>query len=134
MDCAVAARRLSPLDKPDVSFKEVARVKLLGCHWMLTMKTWMYDLPRDDAQVDPWIRDRLEPPPMTYYRLPYDQRQIAKAAGAKFDFELKVWCDQPPPLELVRYTVVPKAAAAAPQTSGQLAQGATAAAGTPAPA
>ena len=68
-------------------------------------------MPDDDALVEPWIAARLEPPEMAYFRVPFDQRDVAKSAGAQFDRERKLWClptrGQPHPPQLAAYAVVP---------------------------
>ncbi len=77
----------------------------------------MYDLPDDEAIVDPWIKERLTPAVMTYYQVPFAQRAAAKAAGARFDGDRKLWClhsrDLPHPPTLVPYAVAPPAGAEA---------------------
>ena len=100
----------------------------------------MYDVPDDDALVEPWIAARLEPPEMAYFRVPFDQRDVAKSAGAQFDRERKLWClptrGQPHPPQLAAYAVVPpqviaESAAAAPAAAAvPLAAAAAPAAGT----
>ena len=75
-----------------VSFNEIQHAKLLGCRWVPQSKWWVYDVPDDDALVEPWIAARLEPPEMAYFRVPFDQRDVAKSAGAQFDRERKLWC------------------------------------------
>ena len=102
-----------------ISFKEVAPAKSMGCRWLPAAKQWAYDLPDDDTLIDPWIRDRLAPPVMDFFRVPYELRDVAKAAGARFDFGLKLWClparERPHSSQLQPYAVVPKAGAAATQ-------------------
>ena len=123
-----------------VSFNEIQHAKLLGCRWVPQSKWWVYDVPDDDALVEPWIAARLEPPEMAYFRVPFDQRDVAKSAGAQFDRERKLWClptrGQPHPPQLAAYAVVlpqviAESAAAAPAAAAvPLAAAAAPAAGT----
>ena len=109
-----------------IGFGEIAHAKQLGCRWMPAPdKRWVYDLP--DDEVEPWILDRLTPPEMTYVRVPYNERQAAKDAGACFDGKTKLWRlparDMVSHPELARYVVeaphvaTPDAAGAAPQSN-----------------
>jgi hypothetical protein len=77
-----------------VDFDERAAAKVKQCRWDAGAKMWVYDVPTDDdsaAALDAWIRARLEPPPRTWLRVPFELRNEVKSMGAQWHGESKRW-------------------------------------------
>ena len=76
-----------------VDFDERAVAKDKQCRWDAVTKMWIYDVPTEDATaaLDVWIRARLEPPPMTWLRVPFQLRSQVNSLGAQWDGDSKRW-------------------------------------------
>jgi hypothetical protein len=100
-----------------VEFAEVAQAKQAGCRFSPERRRWFYHASVGADELPTWIRDRLKPPAKQLFKLPFDKRHEAKAAGACWDRDRSAWTlplGVKPPESLLQYAVVANAEGANP--------------------
>ena len=75
---------------PDCSKTDLHEAKLRGCLWDRATHAWYMEVT-DDETLKAWHKDRLTPPPSTVLRVAYEEREVAKRHGARWDAELRSW-------------------------------------------
>jgi hypothetical protein len=68
----------------------VKAAKSHDCLFDSVTKSWYVDIT-DESTLTPWHKARLTPPPTHELRVAYEERQVAKEHGARWDPELKSW-------------------------------------------
>jgi hypothetical protein len=79
---------------------ERAQAKANRCSWALEARSWYVQITGEDT-LNEWHRARLAPAPKYALRVSYEERDTAKAAGARWNPEAKTWvfsCHGAPPL------------------------------------
>jgi hypothetical protein len=100
-----------------VDFAEVAKAKQAGCRFSPERRRWFYDASVPAAQLPRWIRERLMPPAKQLFKVPFDKKHEAKAAGACWDRDRSAWAlplGAKPPASLLKYAVAAEAEGANP--------------------
>ncbi len=80
-------------------------------------RRWFYDATVDADQLPTWIRQRLTPPAKQLFKLPFDKKHEAKAAGACWDRDRSAWTlplGVKPPDSMLQYAVAAEAHGANP--------------------
>ena len=95
--------KMNKSDKPDkprnyinVPYKEKNEAKALGARWDKQHQSWYIPRKLDPAPFAKWSQnDTPQTLPQTqeriYLAVPYNEREVAKAAGARWDKQAKSW-------------------------------------------
>ncbi len=76
----------------NVEFKERAHAHRAGARWDDTKKRWFIDISTPiSGEYAEWIQNRREDCSKHYIDVPFAQKDKAKASGAKWDADLKLW-------------------------------------------
>ena len=95
--------------------RERAAAKERRCLFCPQTKTWFVEITADTSLTG-WYRARLQPPTEYAIRVGYAEREKAKAAGCRWNPDLKQWvfaCHGPPPGFVQRRRLDQPAASAA---------------------
>jgi Domain of unknown function (DUF5710) len=69
---------------------ELREAKMRGCLWDGVQRSWYLEVTGEDA-LQAWHRARLMPPPTQVLRVTYEEREVAKKHGARWDATLRRW-------------------------------------------
>ena len=95
--------KMNKADKPDkprnyinVPYKEKDEAKALGARWDKQHQSWYIPRKLDRAAFAKWSQNdtpqtALQTQERIYLAVPYNERQVAKAAGARWDKQAKSW-------------------------------------------
>ena len=95
--------KMNKSDKPDkprnyinVPYKEKDEAKALGARWDKQHQSWYIPRKMDPAAFAKWSQNdtpqtALQTQERIYLAVPYNERQVAKAAGARWDKQAKSW-------------------------------------------
>jgi hypothetical protein len=69
---------------------ELSAAKLRRCLWDAESKTWFITVT-DDCSMSSWHRVRMQPPTEHVLRVNFAEREQAKAAGCRWNPDIKKW-------------------------------------------
>ena len=78
-----------------VEFEERGHAKQYGCRWSTERRLWFYDTTQEPAKLPLWVREHLTLRAKEVYRVPYEQRDLAKKQGGHWDAARRAWALPP---------------------------------------
>lgn len=76
----------------NVPYEDKDKVKSLGAWWDQNLKSWFVPKGKDTTPFQQWIIDGVpKKPKKIFLNVPYDDKDEAKSAGARWDPEKKSW-------------------------------------------